>query len=52
MFGNVIALEGLHVIREIEELEYDARMLQAGALHRSSPTYVPTHTVAPARITP
>ena len=29
MFGNVTALEGLHVIREIQELEYDARMLQA-----------------------
>ena len=30
MCGNVTALEGLHVIREIQELEYDARMLQAG----------------------
>ena len=27
MFGNVTALEGLHVIREIQELEYDARSL-------------------------
>ena len=32
MFGNVTALEGLHVIREIQELEYDARMLQARRL--------------------
>ena len=29
MFGNVTALEGLHVIREIQEVKYDARMLQA-----------------------
>ena len=32
MFGNVTALEGLHVIREIQELKYDARMLQAWRL--------------------
>ena len=32
LFGNVTALEGLHVIREIQELEYDARMLQARRL--------------------
>ena len=32
MFGNVTALEGLHVIRGIQELEYDARMLQARRL--------------------
>jgi len=32
MFGNVTALEGLHVIGEIQELKYDARMLQAWRL--------------------
>ena len=32
MFGNVTALEGLHVIREIQELKHDARMLQAWRL--------------------
>jgi hypothetical protein len=38
MFGNVTALEGLHVIREMQELKYGARMLQPWRLvfsHRS-----------------
>ena len=37
MFGNVTALEGLHVIREIQELKHDARMLQAWRLVFSHP---------------
>ena len=32
MSRNMTALEGLHVIREMQELEYDARMLQASRL--------------------
>ena len=31
VFGNVTALKGLHVIREIQELKYDARMRPVAA---------------------
>ena len=56
MFGNVTALEGLHVIREIQELKYDARMLQAWRLvfsqHDRTRNKVPSEHWSPSGFCP